>query len=182
MPRNRQGGQSLVETALTLPILLLLALGVADIGRAFYYREAAINAARQAVRLAVARSAQSTGDAACAGNGATHGSVTLTDSIPGTAGNAITNIATDVALESSGNGAASGSAIRGGTLTMTFHCNNTLAVTNTTNGGITDPFDLQSDAVAATVAFPLTLVTPAAYPFTGRIFTLTITQIGRSEY
>ncbi|MGH2471847.1 MAG: TadE/TadG family type IV pilus assembly protein [Candidatus Limnocylindria bacterium] len=39
-------GQSLVEFALALPVLLLLLLGLADLGRAFYYTSAIANAAR----------------------------------------------------------------------------------------------------------------------------------------
>ena len=39
-------GQSLVELALALPILLLLLLGLADFGRAFYYTTIISNAAR----------------------------------------------------------------------------------------------------------------------------------------
>lgn len=40
------GGQSLVEFALALPVLLLLLLGLADFGRAFYYTTIISNAAR----------------------------------------------------------------------------------------------------------------------------------------
>ena len=40
------GGQSLVELALTLPLLLLILLGLADFGRAFYYTTIISNAAR----------------------------------------------------------------------------------------------------------------------------------------
>jgi Flp pilus assembly protein TadG len=43
----RETGQSLVEIALALPILLLVLLGLADIGRAFYYTTAVASAARQ---------------------------------------------------------------------------------------------------------------------------------------
>jgi Flp pilus assembly protein TadG len=39
-------GQSLVELALALPILLLILLGLADFGRAFYYTTIISNAAR----------------------------------------------------------------------------------------------------------------------------------------
>src|SRR5437870_2601945 len=39
-------GQSLVEFALALPVLLLLLLGLADFGRAFYYTSTIANAAR----------------------------------------------------------------------------------------------------------------------------------------
>lgn len=39
-------GQSLVELALALPVLLLLLLGLADFGRAFYYTSIISNAAR----------------------------------------------------------------------------------------------------------------------------------------
>ena len=39
-------GQSLVELALALPLLLLILLGLADFGRAFYYTTIIANAAR----------------------------------------------------------------------------------------------------------------------------------------
>ena len=39
-------GQSLVEFALALPVLLVLLLGIADFGRAFYYTSVIANAAR----------------------------------------------------------------------------------------------------------------------------------------
>jgi Flp pilus assembly protein TadG len=42
----RETGQSLVEVALALPILLLVLLGLADLGRAFYYTTAVASAAR----------------------------------------------------------------------------------------------------------------------------------------
>jgi Flp pilus assembly protein TadG len=41
------GGQSLVEIALALPLLLLILVGLADLGRAFYYTTAVASAARQ---------------------------------------------------------------------------------------------------------------------------------------
>jgi Flp pilus assembly protein TadG len=41
-------GQSLVEIALTLPILLLIVLGTVDIGRTFSFKLAITNAAREA--------------------------------------------------------------------------------------------------------------------------------------
>jgi Flp pilus assembly protein TadG len=41
-----QSGQSLVELALALPVLLLILLGLADFGRAFYYTTTIANAAR----------------------------------------------------------------------------------------------------------------------------------------
>ncbi len=44
---NEQAGQSLVELAISLPVLLLIVLGLADVGRAFYYTSAITNAARE---------------------------------------------------------------------------------------------------------------------------------------
>ena len=67
--RESLRGQSLVEVAISLPVLLLLALGVTDIGRAFFYREAVTNSARQALRIAVSPPQHSTADAVCAGAG-----------------------------------------------------------------------------------------------------------------
>src|SRR5467141_4215955 len=97
-PRSR-AGQSLVETAITLPIVLLLALGVTDIGRAFYYREAVTNSVRQALRLAVSTYQQSTANNVCAGTGGGPLAVTVTSALP-PVGGAIATIATQASLES----------------------------------------------------------------------------------
>jgi Flp pilus assembly protein TadG len=43
-------GQAIVETALLLPILMLLVMGSADLGRVFYYSIAVTNAVREAAR------------------------------------------------------------------------------------------------------------------------------------
>src|SRR6202011_3945203 len=43
-------GQAIVETALLLPVLMLLVMGSADLGRVFYYEIAVTNAAREAAR------------------------------------------------------------------------------------------------------------------------------------
>lgn len=47
-----QGGQGLVEFALALPVLLLILLGLADFGRAFYYTTTISNAARAGAEYA----------------------------------------------------------------------------------------------------------------------------------
>jgi Flp pilus assembly protein TadG len=47
---SRCRGQAIVETALLLPILMLLVMGTADLGRVFYYSIAVTNAAREAAR------------------------------------------------------------------------------------------------------------------------------------
>jgi Flp pilus assembly protein TadG len=49
LPYGRRG-QAIVETALLLPILMLLVMGSADLGRVFYYSIAVTNAAREAAR------------------------------------------------------------------------------------------------------------------------------------
>jgi hypothetical protein len=49
--RNEKG-QGLVELALALPLLLLILLGVADLGRAFYYTVLITGAAREAAAYA----------------------------------------------------------------------------------------------------------------------------------
>lgn len=51
--RSREGGQSLVEIALVLPVLLLMLLGIFDFGRAIYAFNAVSNSARESVRLAI---------------------------------------------------------------------------------------------------------------------------------
>ena len=46
-------GQSLIETALTLPILLLIAVGIFEFGRAYQTWQVVTNAAREGARMAV---------------------------------------------------------------------------------------------------------------------------------
>jgi Flp pilus assembly protein TadG len=46
--RAEEHGQSLIEVALMLPVLLLIVIGIVDIGRAFSYKLAVTNAAREA--------------------------------------------------------------------------------------------------------------------------------------
>lgn len=45
--RKKLTGQSVIEFALALPILLLLIMGVLDFGRAFFMKIALVNAARE---------------------------------------------------------------------------------------------------------------------------------------
>jgi Flp pilus assembly protein TadG len=61
---REERGQSLVEVALLMPLLLLIVLGVVDVGRAFAVKSAATNAAREAA-LYAAREPQATADAIC---------------------------------------------------------------------------------------------------------------------
>lgn len=49
--RRGYKGQSIVEMALLLPVLLLLAVGMVDLGRAFYFQETIANAAREGARF-----------------------------------------------------------------------------------------------------------------------------------
>jgi TadE-like protein len=46
-------GQSLVETAMVLPVLVLLMLGMVDYGRAYYFQVAVTNAAREGTRTGI---------------------------------------------------------------------------------------------------------------------------------
>jgi|SRR5688500_14178261 Flp pilus assembly protein TadG len=48
-----QRGQAMIETALTLPLLLLLSVSVFEFGRAFQYWQILTNAAREGARVAV---------------------------------------------------------------------------------------------------------------------------------
>lgn len=51
--RRGQRGQSLAETALVLPVLLLIVIALFDVGRAVFAYNTATNAAREASRLAI---------------------------------------------------------------------------------------------------------------------------------
>ena len=50
--RHRRG-QSLVETAMVLPVLAFLTFGLLDFGRAYYFQVAVTNAAREGARSAI---------------------------------------------------------------------------------------------------------------------------------
>jgi hypothetical protein len=60
-PPCGSNGQSLVEFALVVPLLLLLVLGAVEIGRAAYYAIAVVNAARSGVQYG-ARNSVTAGD------------------------------------------------------------------------------------------------------------------------
>jgi len=50
---NRQQGQTLIETALVLFVILLIVLGIAEFARAWHAKNSIKNAARQGARVAV---------------------------------------------------------------------------------------------------------------------------------
>ena len=49
---ERERGQSIIEIALALPLLLVAVLGLADLGRVFFYTSAVTNAAREGAMYA----------------------------------------------------------------------------------------------------------------------------------
>lgn len=183
-PRSRRParshGQSLVEAAVTLPFILLLALGVTDIGRAFYYREAVTNATRQALRVAVSQGQQATANSACASAGSGPVATTITDTLPPT-GSSITTIANLASLESSSNGTTAGSVINGATIHVTFHCLASAGVANaTSNGGL--PSSAGSDSVSVSITYNFSVITPLLWPVVGTTFPITVTSTERTEY
>jgi hypothetical protein len=178
-PRSRRG-QSLVEAAVTLPFVLLLALGVTDIGRAFYYREAVTNATRQALRAAVSPTQQATANTACAASGAGPVAVTVTDTLP-PGGASITTIANLASLESSTTGTPAGSVIHGATINVTFHCLAGVGVTNATANG-NGPSDPGSDAVSVSITYTFSVITPLLWPVVGASFPITVSSTQRTEY
>ncbi len=168
-------GQSLVEAAISLPFLLILALGTVDVARAFYYREAVLNAARQALRESVSATQQSTANTACASGG------TLTTTLPASGGS-LSGIASAAALESTNNGTAQGTVISGATITVTWHCSGSTALTNT-SATSTDPTNAGSDAVEVRVSWTMPLITPFTANLLGRNgFPIVADVIGRAEY
>ena len=61
--RQDEGGQAIVELALTLPLLLLIIMGIFDFGLLFQRYEVVTNAAREGARLAVLTTEYTTTDA-----------------------------------------------------------------------------------------------------------------------
>src|SRR5579859_3218437 len=175
--RGRRG-QALVETAIILPVLLTIAIGASDIGRAFAYQEAVVNAARQGLRLAVSSSQQATANYACQALG---GSVST--ALPAAASSPIQTIADAMALEQSSAGTPATSLLAGATVTVSWHCSGSVAVTNSGNHGVYDPSDSRSDAAEVRVSYSLATITPFVAGMLKRS-TLAITsdQVGRMEY
>jgi hypothetical protein len=169
-----------VEAAITLPIVLLLALGVTDIGRSFFYREAVTNSVRQSLRIAVSSYQQTTANTVCASTSGGPVAITVTSAVPPSGGQVLT-IANQAALESSKDGTPAGSAIAGATLTVTFHCLNGVAITNATGNG-NGPSDPGSDSITATITQPMSVVTPLLWPITGSSFPIRVTSSQRVEY
>ena len=175
MPRKRKSGQSLVEFAFALPVLLLLLLGMLDLGRAFYIREQVSDAARAGLRAALQASQQSTGDAACAAGGK------VTVVLPATS-SSIPDIAAAASVADSPTGTPSGTDLAGATMVVTWHCNGNSAVTNATNGGITDPANNRSDSVDVVVQYRLALLYPIIQQVAGPVVTISAHEVGRVEY
>jgi Flp pilus assembly protein TadG len=178
MMTHLRRGQSLVELALALPVVLLLGLAVADVGRAFYYHEAVSNAARQALRIAVLDVQQATGNTACAGGGS---SASLSTTIPPLSGNALSTIGNEVALESTSTGTPAASAIYGATLTVTWHCASNLAITNA-SATATDPSSTGSEAIEVQITYPMPLITPFLANFVASPIVINADVQGRSQY
>ena len=61
MKHFREHGQAMTEFALILPVLLLMAVGIFEFGRAFYTYSAIANAAREGARYGILNSSDSTG-------------------------------------------------------------------------------------------------------------------------
>jgi len=106
--------------------------------------------------------------------------VTVTSPVP-PSGGSIATIATAAALENSSTGAPAGSSISGATLSVTFHCLNGLAVTNSTTNG-NGPTDPGSDAVTVRVSYRLNVITPFLWPVVGPSFPIVTSSSQRSEY
>jgi len=167
--------QSMVEFAFALPVLLLLLLGMLDLGRAFYIREQVSDAVRAAVREAMRADQHATADTACA----TGGRISVV--LPGN-GSAIADIAAASAASDSPTGAPDSTGLAGAMLTVTWHCRGGVAVTNTTNQGVTDPADPRSDSVQVRLDYQLALLYPVIQRIAGPSIAIDAVQSGRVEY
>ena len=159
--------------------MLLLSLGVVDLGRAFYYREAVTNSARQALRMAVSSYQQGTANSVCAGNAGPIAK-SVTSPLP-PAGGTLLTIANQAALESSKDGTPAGSVLNGATITVTFHCLNGAGITNASGDG-NGPFDPGSDSVTVTVTYPMKTISPYLWPTIGTSYPITVSSSQRTEY
>lgn len=79
MSKRSARGQSLVELALTLPLLLIILVGVIDLGRVYFTYMTVVNASREGARYGAANPNDSTGAIIRAKNEATGSGITLTN-------------------------------------------------------------------------------------------------------
>ncbi len=130
--------------------------------------------------MAVSSYQHGTADSVCAGTGGGPLAVTVVSAVP-PSGGAIATIANQAALESSSDGTPAGSAIAGATVSLTFHCLNSAAITNATGNG-NGPNDPGSDSITATIVKPMSVVSPLLWPITGGSFPIRVTSSQRVEY
>ncbi|GAC1341595.1 MAG: hypothetical protein NVSMB29_12330 [Candidatus Dormibacteria bacterium] len=184
---HKRHGQALAEASLAVPLVMLVLLGGADGGRAFYYREAVSNAARQGLRLAAAPSQEATGDAAC--NGRPNTRQTLVAQIPPQPSDPLVvagggTIAKGVGLESSTDGTPGTSKAAGTTsqLAVTWDCDASgRAVVNSATTP-TDPADPASATIEVRVSYTFVPITPVVVNvlFPNKVITSDV--LGRAEY
>jgi Flp pilus assembly protein TadG len=79
-PQKRLAGQSLVEFALLLPVLVMLILGALDLGRAFFTSVTIANAAREGARFGISHPTDSAGMIAAAIDEAQNSGISLGNS------------------------------------------------------------------------------------------------------
>jgi Flp pilus assembly protein TadG len=184
-----QRGQSLTEFALLAPVLVVLTLGVADMGRAFYYKEAVTNTARQAIRLAALTQNQSVGDFACLPANGWAGNVPAR-SMPDSTGDVITTLINQAATETSSDGTTgtsvlsntSGNASLDTKIKLDWNCKSGAAVTNA-NATSQDPTNPNSDSIRAQIDYSFQLFTPLIGNLvSGRTVHIRSDVRGRSEY
>jgi len=181
--RLREGrGQALTEFALLAPVLVVLTLGVSDMGRAFYYKEAVTNTARQVIRLAVLSQNEPVGDFACANYA---GNVLPRDMPDGT-GDIIAKLINAAATETSSDGTINTSVLNNTTahtkIKLDWNCSGAVALKNSTAGS-QDPAVSNSDSIRAQIDYSFQLVTPLIGGIVGgQTIHIKADVRGRSEY
>jgi Flp pilus assembly protein TadG len=177
--RAPRRGQSLAELALALPVIILLAVGVADLGRAFFYAEAVNNGARQALRVAVHKSQQATGDTVCNG---VSGNVSSTTTLPPASGATLFTIGNQAALESTSDGSPATTTISGATLMVTWHCASNVAISNGVAGATTDPANPGSASIEVQLTYKMTILTPFLATLLNSPVSIKTDIVGRAQY
>jgi hypothetical protein len=192
--RRGAHGQSLVELALTLPLLLVLVGGSVEASRAFYQRESVTNAGRQALRVAVSSTEEHgvhPGQTACTARGAAYtGHAAGTAWLPSDGGahksdTFMTDIAQAAWLESSSDGTLTGSRLydvaNPSKLVVTWNCVNGLVVANST-AGTSDPAASCVSAATCAASISVTVTahfSPIAVP--SSIFPLSMLAFSTTE-